>query len=935
MRLALVSGILFLSGASALLFETLWLRLSGLAFGNSIWSAALILSSFMAGLAAGSAIAASIRVPRFRPLRIYACLEIVVAVCGCTLVFSLPYLGEWFRPIFQALWNHQQLLNALRFFTSFVILLIPTTAMGLTLPVLMEEPALNKHEFGTNISLAYGCNTLGAVAGAVFGEMFFVGAFGLFGTALIAAGCSLIAAASAWFVSLTASQRKGSIAAPTFGISVGRLLARFLVLSVATGAILLTLELIWFRFMRLYVASTSTAFCVMLAVVLAGIGAGGIIASFLQRCLTPAGIVQIALPAAAVVTLLSYLFFPVPQPQPITGAVHVEAWQQIVQLSLVLMFPVSLVSGILLPAIAARIQTDVPGRMNATGLTILCNTIGAAAGPLIAGFILLPKLGFQASLILCAACYLLLACLIVRPQSWSLRHPLEVIFVLLALFFVVTVASFPFNREEIHFANARRPYEADGSRLIKKIEGTADTLQLLRRDLFGEPYYYRLVTNAYSMSATQPRSQCYMRLFAYLPLALRPQSEDALLICYGVGVTADALVQDAHLKHIDVVDISSEVFDLARSYRGPGFRNPLRDERVTTFVQDGRFFLQAAPRQYDIITGEPPPLKVAGTVNLYTQQFFELMNRQLKNGGIATFWLPVYQLTPNETKSILHAFHNAFPQALVWGSSDLEWIMMGIKPTLPAAIDAANSIWSDSATRSDLSRVGIESPEQMSALFLMDGDEINRITNAVAPLDDFYPKRLSDVHPDLKDAYQFGNEYMDRRAAFDHFRSSRLIQEIWPNEWTRSLETFFVVRQMRYVSQLTGSNWLEELNIYLRNTRLRTPVLAVMDSDEFRLVLAAKLDSRSPPTEALHDLAAGALAGRDYARAIQLLELEKDRGAAHSDDLLLLIYLYCLNGAVEKADALASAQAQSIPHNSVTEWLWDDLHSEFGFHPPH
>jgi hypothetical protein len=139
---------------------------------------------------------------------------------------------------------------------------------------------------------------------------------------------------------------------------------------------------------------------------------------------------------------------------------------------------------------------------------------------------------------------------------------------------------------------------------------------------------------------------------------------------------------------------------------------------------------------------------------------------------------------------------------------------------------------------------------------------------------------------------------------------------------------------MRYVSQLTGSNWLEELNIYLRHTRLRAPVLAVLDSDEFRLALAAKLDSTAPPPEALHDLAAGALATRDYAHAIQLLEVEKERGAASSDDTLLLIYLYCLNGAVEKADALAAASAQSIPHNSVTEWLWNDLRSEFGFHPP-
>src|SRR5437870_13436976 len=92
-RVALVSLILFLSGCSALLFETLWLRLSGLTFGNSIWSAALILSSFMTGLALGSTIAALSRAGKMRPLRFYSFLELAVALFGCTLVFSLPVLG--------------------------------------------------------------------------------------------------------------------------------------------------------------------------------------------------------------------------------------------------------------------------------------------------------------------------------------------------------------------------------------------------------------------------------------------------------------------------------------------------------------------------------------------------------------------------------------------------------------------------------------------------------------------------------------------------------------------------------------------------------------------------------------------------------------------------------------------------------------------------
>ncbi len=604
-----------------------------------------------------------------RPLRVYAGLEIAVAVCGCTLVFGIPLLGEWLRPIFQALWTHQPLLNALRFSISFLILLVPTTAMGLTLPVLLEDPLLQRYEFGRTIGLLYGFNTLGAVAGALVGEAYLIGAFGLFGTGLSAAAMSSTAAIIAWIFSTVRPETEAAdqISRPhLIRLPFANAPWNLLFVSMTAGAILLALEVIWLRFLRLYVTSTATAFAVMLAVVLAGIGLGGISFSIIPRRLaaSPRPVVPVLLLLAAIGTLLSYIFFPVPVLPPNKPALTSAFLRQIGQLSAALMFPVAFLSGALLPAIVTCVQSRVSNRMNSAGLTILFNTIGAAIGPLLAGFVLLPQLGFQTSLILSAAAYAVLALLISQKSNWSPRRSSGIAMFLLTAVFIVTLAIFPWHRDEIHFANARHPYEADGSVLIKKIEGTADTFQLLRRDLYGEPYYYRLITNAYSMSGTHPRSQRYMRLFAYLPLALRPESENALLIGYGVGVTADALTRDSHLKHLDVVDISKEILSFADFYSGAGYTNPLRDPRVTTFVQDGRFFLQACPERYDIITGEPPPLKIAGTVNLYTEQFFSLMKSRLKDGGIVSFWLPLYHLRISETKAVLRAFR--CPLCLSW-----------------------------------------------------------------------------------------------------------------------------------------------------------------------------------------------------------------------------------------------------------------------------
>src|SRR5881392_3617422 len=173
-RVAVLCGVVYFSGTGALIFETLWLRFSGLAFGNSIWAAALILSSFMTGLALGNALAASSRIRRWRPLHLYVVLELFVAFFGCTIVFGLPLLGDLMRPVWQMLWNYQPTLIGLRFIVSFLIFLVPTTAMGLTLPVLIEDPILRRTHFGRAIGLLYGSNTLGAVVGAVVGEAYLI-----------------------------------------------------------------------------------------------------------------------------------------------------------------------------------------------------------------------------------------------------------------------------------------------------------------------------------------------------------------------------------------------------------------------------------------------------------------------------------------------------------------------------------------------------------------------------------------------------------------------------------------------------------------------------------------------------------------------------------------------------------------------------------------
>ncbi|PYK72122.1 MAG: hypothetical protein DME42_09625, partial [Verrucomicrobia bacterium] len=146
--------------------------------------------------------------------------------------------------------------------------------------------------------------------------------------------------------------------------------------------------------------------------------------------------------------LVSYLLFPLPLPQSGTQAFDIESSLQAAWLSLALMFPVAFLSGVSLPMVITCVQRKIPNRMNAAGLTMLFNTAGAAIGPLLAGFVFLPSVGFQSSLIIAAAGYVGLAIFATERSNWSFHERSGRLFLLLGLVFLLAIAFFPYHRAE-------------------------------------------------------------------------------------------------------------------------------------------------------------------------------------------------------------------------------------------------------------------------------------------------------------------------------------------------------------------------------------------------------------------------------------------------------------------------------------------------------
>jgi spermidine synthase len=528
----LLRAVFLLSGAAALVFETLWFRLTRLAFGNSVTASAIVLASFMAGLALGNAAVAWRGQRVRRPILAYAALEIVIGVTGLGLVLALPLLPSRLAPLLSTVPLGSAALEALRLTLSFALLLLPATAMGATLPLLVGALSRSREDFGPALGSLYGWNTLGAVAGALGGEWVLIERLGVQRAGAAAALLDLLAAAGALWI----GRSHGLVPAPATPAPKPPARAHAVALATAaalSGAILLGLEVVWFRFLQLFSFGTSRAFATMLAVVVLGIALGGFAAAkWLARRPDAQSWSPLVALAAGVSAGASYVTF-----EPVLARLGVDYSAGLGPLlaeSAALMLATCFASGVLFTLLGRALRDELDSASRAAGLLTVCNTMGAMLGSILAGFLLLPHLGVEGSLFLLSVAYLgvFFAGLPAARAQARRRSTHRLAF----LAFGALAAAFPFGlMKEAYLARVARRFSQDGSRLVAIREGQAETLLYMRKSVLGEPLACRLVTNGFSMSAQGFLTDRYMSLFVNWPLALVPEARRALLISYGGG----------------------------------------------------------------------------------------------------------------------------------------------------------------------------------------------------------------------------------------------------------------------------------------------------------------------------------------------------------------------------------------------------------------
>jgi spermidine synthase len=925
----------FMSGAAGLIFQIAWLYECGLVFGNSLWAASIVLSSLMGGLALGNALVVRFeRRVRF-PLAAYAALEAIVALAGVALTYTLPNLTALVAPLTGAVAQHAWIVILIRLAVAFAVLVVPATAMGATLPIVVGALARGRTRLGGVLGHLYGWNTLGAVVGVVGAEVVLINRFGIRGSGLVAAALDLSAAGIALWCSprieAAAMDPARKTAQPASPIQRRALASAFL-----AGGALLGLELVWFRFLMMYVLSTTLAVSLMLASVLAAIAAGGLVASLWLRR-RPESAIPLAPLALALgsVTVLSYIAF-----QWLTAGTQIAEWYRVLWLAAALTAPTAFVSGAFFTALGDAMASGKPvAPMSTTAWLTLANTAGAMCGPLVAVFVLLPVFGIEGALFALALVYGAIALIAPRTRASAApwRSPSVVV---TALVFALLFVTFPFGlMSSRYFVRSAQAYADDGSTIVATREGSADTILLMRQQWLGKPVYDRMITNGFSMSGTAVPAMRYMRYFAYWPMLMHQAPlKKALVVCYGVGVTAGAVTDIASLESIDVAEISPDVVAMSDVIYANA-RSPLHDPRVRLHLEDGRNFLQTTGERFDLITGEPPPPRTPGAVNIYTREYFTLLYDRLAEGGIATYWVPVARPDPGtDVDTIIRAFCDVFDDCSLWNGTPFDLMLAGSRHATTGTVQLVqdeasfSKPWVTPGLESRLREVGFETPQEIGATFIGDAPYLRALTAHTPPLVDDFPQRLIPVpgRPSLSDpryrsdpaVADYFQKVIDPTAARERLANSSFARRLLPDALIA--ETLRAFEDQRIVNRVLWEGGkplrqIEDLHFLLTHTTLRALPLWVLGSDDVKQRIAETSADRTGVVE--YARALRALSGRDYAGAAALLAAAEQRGFHGTAISALRAYALCRIGQIDAARDIARG-IQAADPDERHFWGW-------------
>jgi spermidine synthase len=727
MRRFVVLALFLLSGVAGLMYQVVWTRNLSLVLGVTSQAVATVLAVFMGGLALGSWLLGRVGDTTRAPLRLYGWLEIGIALFGFQTALLFDGLADLYVVLRHSELIAPSLFPVVRVGLAGIALLGPTTLMGATLPILIRAFCRTPDRIGRESGRLYAINTIGAVLGTLFAAYVMIEAVGLRATILTAAAINLLVGLVALWLARGEAEHKPAFekawappAVPAMPTDAGDARTRRAVLLAfaASGFLALSYEVLWTRYLIYVVGENSVyAFATMLAAFLIGIALGSAIASVVaervKNRVALLGCVIVLIGAAALVTVA--IMTPLVTHRRWTGggeAFWLLSTKSFIKCLAILIVPTTL-SGSTFAIVAKIYARNEQTIGRDVGRAYAMNTLGAIFGALAGGFLVLPHLGLRAGLVVLGALNVLVGLWLLMRGGKAVRAPRAALVTgLVAVLAAGSVAlsgapeqvALPHGDEELVF------YE----------DGPESSVAVLRSPSSGNLH---LLVDGDGQAGTWSRYQVHLRLLGHLAPMFHPDPKDALVVAFGAGVTTGCLAQHP-IERVDLVELSDAVLRAAPWFAEAN-HDALNDPKLNVIRDDGRNYLLATDRMYDVITSDPIDPDDAGVTSLYSKEYYELVRSRLRPGGVACQWM-TSRYDPADYRLLVRTFQSVFPNTSIW-FADFTTVLVGMRDDPSVTMEDLRERMADPKVAASLAAIGVDDAEDLLSLYIAGPDEVRAL----------------------------------------------------------------------------------------------------------------------------------------------------------------------------------------------------------------
>jgi spermidine synthase len=802
----IIFAVLFLSGVSALIYQIVWIRRFGLVFGVDVFTMATVLSAFMGGLAIGSLLFGRLVDKIKSPLRLFMLLEFGIGLFALLFPFTFKGLINLYTTLIQNFGLSEYSGQIVKFIFSFIFLLIPTTLMGGTLPVIFKFFVRHLNNLGWHISSLFAINNLGAVTGCFLAGFVLIRTFGITTSLYIAASINLINAIVVYLVfkniAYETAVSENSDTTPDLTDESNKLSKPLLKLVLWVFAIegfaTLAFEVIWTRiFIGFSFDKTTYFFSVIVLGFVFGLSFGSFLISkwIDKRKNLVVLLATLEILIGLVSLALLMLFSRVSLLLNIERTVF-DPWMKIIGKEyiiffLILVIPATL-TGMVYPIVSKLYADNLEKLGNRMGVIGFLDTIGSVLGSFAAGFILIPLLGVVISFITIVALNVTLGVLLLYFNQ-LMNKKLKII--LLSVTLVLSFVLFLKVPSKKYFSWWDKSKYELWTNFVEKIpfyyEGTDATVTLRQYHT-----YVALNINGHNTAYTSLKDQIVNRMLGYVPYMVHPQPNRALVIGFGLGFTVESLIQP-EIDTVDVAEICTGVIKsglIMNSWNNAALKHP----KVHTYLEDGRELLFKTRARYDIITSNAVHPRLSN--NIYTQDFYELCKNRMNKGGIMCQWATPNWLNETEFKAQVKAFINVFKYCQLWYINEYTIILIGSEEPIKIDYQLISERFKNTKVIEDLNNINMTEPFEFVSQFSMEKDLLMKYCKDVASNTDDYPivefSKTVNLAPDtsalqyiydIPDNYEnidFGKQISDtakiellKKIAFSSLNRKRMVKE--------------------------------------------------------------------------------------------------------------------------------------------------------------